>query len=166
MKTPADLNRFIEDHGICAALVMPRHSTPTVSLAAQALSCAEEQIIKSVLFVIKADGDGRPAVVITNGVVPVDYRKLANLFGVSRKRIRLAPAEAVLAATGYPAGGVPPFGYPAAIATYVDRQVMQQSVVYGGGGDEHTLLRIAPAELVRVTGAAIVDVRATGDSQA
>jgi prolyl-tRNA editing enzyme YbaK/EbsC (Cys-tRNA(Pro) deacylase) len=163
MRTPADLSRYIVDHGIEATLVMPRHDTPTVSLAAQALDCAEDQIVKSVLFVIRAEEDERVAVVITNGVAPVDYRKLAGLFGVNRKRIRLARPEVVLARTGYPAGGVPPFGYPAAIVTLVDRSVLQQPVVYGGGGDEHTLLRIVPAELVRACGATIVDVQAKGD---
>lgn len=151
------------EHDIDATLMVPRHDTPTVSLAARALGCAEDQIIKSVLFVIKADEAERVAVVITNGVAPIDYRKLAGVFGVSRKRVKLAQPEVVLARTGYPAGGVPPFGYPAAIGTFVDRSVLQQPVVYGGGGDEHTLLRIAPAELVRACGATIVDVRADRD---
>lgn len=163
MRTPADLDRYIADHDIEAILVVPPHDTPTVSLAAQALGCAEDQIIKSVLFVVKAGEGDRVAVVITNGVAPIDYRKLAGLFGVSRKRIRLAQPEVVLARTGYPAGGVPPFGYPTAIVTFVDRNVLQQPVVYGGGGDDHTLLRIAPTELVRACGATLVDVRAKGD---
>jgi prolyl-tRNA editing enzyme YbaK/EbsC (Cys-tRNA(Pro) deacylase) len=157
------LDQYIVDHHIDATLVVPRHDTPTVSLAAQALGCAEDQIIKSVLFVIRADEGERVAVVITNGVAPIDYRKLAALFGVSRKRIRLAQPEVVLARTGYPAGGVPPFGFPAAIVTFVDRSVLQQPVVYGGGGDDRTLMRIAPAELVRACGATLVDVRAQGD---
>lgn len=164
MQSPADLNQYIADHGIDATLVVPKHSTPTVPLAARALNCPEDQIVKSVLFVIRAEDSQAAAVVITNGVVPIDYRKLSGVFGVSRKRIRLASPEVVLACTGYPAGGVPPFGYPGAIATFVDRHVLAQPVVYGGGGDEHTLLRIAPMELVRVTGATVVDVRTSDDS--
>jgi len=36
----------------------------------------------------------------------------------------------------------------------LDAAVQRWEAIYGGGGDDHTLLRIAPAELARVTGAA------------
>lgn len=160
MHTPADLDQYIRNHGIAAALVSPPHETPTVPLAARAMGCAESQIIKSVVFLIKEDATLRPTVVITNGTAPIDYRKLAALLGVGRKRLRLASADEVLAITGYPAGGVPPFGFSEPLETLVDAGVMDQPVVYGGGGDERTLLRIAPAELLRVTGGRVVDVRA------
>jgi len=97
--------------------------------------------------------------VIANGVTQIDSRKLADLLGVGRKRIRLASAEVVLARTGFPAGGVPPFGFPFPLPTTIDRRVFDQTVVYGGGGDDHTMMRIAPAELLRVTGGQIADVR-------
>lgn len=159
MRTPADLDQYIRNHGIAAALVSPPHETPTVPLAAQAMGCDEAQIIKSVVFLVKGDGGPQPTLVITNGTATVDYRKLATLLGVGRKRLRLATAEEVLAITSYPAGGVPPFGFPEPLPTLVDADVMQQPLVYGGGGDERTLLRIAPAELVRVTGGRVVAVR-------
>lgn len=160
MNTPVDLNQYIQEQNIAARLVHPSQETPTVALAAQALGCREEQIIKSVLFVIKQDEDQRVALVIANGTAQLDYRKLAALFGVGRKRIRLAPPELVVALTGYPAGGVPPFGFPAAVPTYIDQQVLTQPVVYGGGGDDRTLMQVAPQELVRVTGAQVIDARA------
>jgi prolyl-tRNA editing enzyme YbaK/EbsC (Cys-tRNA(Pro) deacylase) len=159
VNTPADLDQYIREHRVAAELVEPAHETPTVALAARAMSCHEDQIVKSVLFLIK-DGDAcNVALVITNGTAQIDYRKLAELFGVGRKRIRLAPPEVVLALTGYPAGGVPPFGYPEPIATFVDRNVLAQPVVFGGGGDERTLMRVTPQELLRVTGARVVDAR-------
>lgn len=157
--TPADLHQYIREHQIAAELVQPVHETPTVTLAARAMGCHEDQIVKSVLFLIK-DGDAHDvALVITNGTAQIDYRKLAELFAVGRKRIRLAPPGVVLVLTGYPAGGVPPFGYPEPIATFVDQNVLAQPVVFGGGGDERTLMRITPPELLRVTGARVIDAR-------
>ena len=156
-KTPADLSVYIQIHGIAAELVFPPDETPTVALAARAMRCAQEQIVKSVLFLIKRDEEFNVALVITNGTAQIDFRKLVDAFGVGRKRIRLAPTEFVLAQTGYPAGGVPPFGFDQPIATFVDRGVFEQSIVYAGGGDDKTLLRTTPAELVRVTGAKIID---------
>jgi prolyl-tRNA editing enzyme YbaK/EbsC (Cys-tRNA(Pro) deacylase) len=158
-KTPADLTRFIADHGISAELVAARHETPTVALAAQAMGCQVEQIIKSVLFLVKNGASPSPALVIANGEMPIDFRRLADLFAVSRKRIRLASAADVLAITGFPAGGVPPFGFEQALPTFVDYAVREWPVVYGGGGDERTLLRLSPDELLRVTSARLVAVR-------
>lgn len=153
------LVRYIQHHAIAATLIQPSQETPTVALAARALGCQPEQIIKSVLFLVRDGQQAAPLLVIANGTTQIDFRKLADLLGVGRKRIRLAPAEDVLALTGYPAGGVPPFGFPRPLPTCIDHRVFDQAVVYGGGGDDHTMMRITPAELLRVTEAQIVDVR-------
>lgn len=159
--TCENLAQFIKKHAIAAELVRPERETPTVALAALALDCQTEQIVKSVLFLIKDGEQSAPVLVIINGTDPVDFRKLADLFQVGRKRIRLAPADVVLAYTGYPAGGVPPFGFPKPLPTCIDPRVFEQVVVYGGGGDDRTMLRIAPAELLRVTAGQVVDLRQT-----
>lgn len=159
-KTPADLAVFIQAQHIAAELVIPAHETPTVPLAARAMGCLEDQIVKSVLFLIKREEQAEPILIIASGTGQIDFRKLAERFGVSRKRIRLAPAEVVLAQTGYPAGGVPPFGFDRPIATFMDQGVFAQTVVFAGGGDDRTLLRTTPAEIERVTGAQIIDARA------
>ena len=88
----------------------------------------------------------------------VDRRALADRFGVGKKQIRLADAQTVLEKTGYPAGGVPPVGHPAPLPVLIDRAVMQWDVVFGGGGDDRTLLRIGPAELQRVVNGELIDL--------
>jgi prolyl-tRNA editing enzyme YbaK/EbsC (Cys-tRNA(Pro) deacylase) len=150
---------YIEQNAIDATLVQPDQETPTVVLAALALGCQTEQIIKSVLFLLKDGQRADPVLIITNGTSQIDFRKLADLFQIGRKRIRLAPAEVVLARTGYPAGGVPPFGFSEPVPTYIDHCVFDQPMVFGGGGDDCTMLRITPAELLRVTRGRVVDVR-------
>ncbi len=52
--------------------------------------------------------------------------------------------------TGYPVGGVPPFGYPGRVTALLDEAIRKWDVVYAGGGDDRTLLRIAVDELARV----------------
>jgi prolyl-tRNA editing enzyme YbaK/EbsC (Cys-tRNA(Pro) deacylase) len=159
VRTPADLARYIEEQQIDAQLVSLAQETTTVAMAAGALGCGEDQIVKSVLFLIRTGAELRPALVISNGSAPQDSRKLADAWEVGRKRIKLALPDVVLTVTGYPAGGVPPFGYPVAVDTYIDKDVLQQTVVYAGGGDERTLLRVAPQELLRVTRAQVIDAR-------
>jgi prolyl-tRNA editing enzyme YbaK/EbsC (Cys-tRNA(Pro) deacylase) len=160
--TPADptsysvqsLIRFIAQHGIAAEIVPVSVKTPTVPAAAAALGVETSQIIKSLLFLVRE----RPVLVIAGGDRPVDRGVLAAKFGVGKKQIRLADAETVLQVTGYPAGGVPPFGHPAPLPTLLDSAVLAWDAVYGGGGDDHTLLRVAPGELARVTNAEWVDL--------
>jgi prolyl-tRNA editing enzyme YbaK/EbsC (Cys-tRNA(Pro) deacylase) len=149
-----DLVRFIVQHGIAADIVPVSVETPTVPAAAAALGVETSQIIKSLLFLVRE----QPVLVIAGGDRLVDRGVLAAKFGVGKKQIRLADAETVLRLTGYPAGGVPPFGHPAPLPTLLDRAVLAWDAVYGGGGDDHTLLRVAPGELARVTGAEWVDL--------
>lgn len=152
MLTPDDLQRYIEEHHIQAELMRDVGDTPTVLDAARALGVPPEQIIKTLVFLV----DGKPVVYITNGPGRVDSRVLAQHVGVGRKKVKLAAASTVLALTGYPAGGVPPFGHRTSLPVLIDARVLTLPVVYGGGGDDHTMVRVAPEELLRVTGATII----------
>ena len=160
--TPADpspnsvqaLARFIVDNAIAAEIVPVAVETPTVPAAAAALGVTTSQIIKSLLFMIRDE----PVLVIASGETMVDRGALAARFGVGKKQIKLADAETVLRLTGYPAGGVPPFGHPAPLLTLLDRAVLVWDAVYGGGGDDRTLLRVAPGELARATAAEWMDL--------
>ena len=150
--TPADLAAYIEKEGIQAVMVAPDIPTPTVETAAVAVGSSVDQIIKSVLFLVQ----DRPVLAIASGTRRIDYRKIAEHFRVSRRRVKIADPETVEKMTGYPVGGVPPFGHPVPVETIIDPDVLDQPVVYGGGGDHHTLIRIAPDEIRRVTAATIL----------
>jgi prolyl-tRNA editing enzyme YbaK/EbsC (Cys-tRNA(Pro) deacylase) len=152
--TPTDLARFIAENAIIAEIVPVTVETPTVPAAAAALGVSTSQIIKSLLFLVREE----PVLVIVSGETLVDRHILAARYGVGKKQIKLADAETVLRLTGYPAGGVPPFGHPAPLPTLLDRAVLAWDAVYGGGGDDRTLLRIAPGELARATAAEWVDL--------
>ncbi len=148
MLTPPDLQTYIDQAHIAATLVPMVLETPTVPAAAAALGVDPAQIIKTLLFLVRDE----PLLVIASGTTRVDRRPLADRFGVGKKQIRLADPETVLRVTGYPVGGVPPLGFPAPIPALLDQAIRAWTVVYGGGGDDHTLLWIAVDELARVTG--------------
>ena len=154
-----DLEAYLAAHGLAGEVIrLPAH-TPTVESAAQVLGTPVERIAKSLLFLLdQGDDDPVPVLVIANGTSRVDYRSVAGYVGLSRKRVKLAGADQVQAITGYPVGGVPPLGHPRPLRTLIDRRVLDQPEVYAGGGAVDALLRITPAEIVRATGAATVDV--------
>ncbi len=144
---PGDLGQFILEQGIDAAIVPMTMETPTVPAAAEALGVTPAQIIKTLVFLVRET----PLIVIASGDILVDRRPLAGRFGVGKKQVRLADPATALAVTGYEVGGVPPFGHVTAVAVLLDERIRAWEVIYGGGGDDRTLLRVTPDELARVT---------------
>ncbi len=154
-----DLSRYIDVNQIAAEIVRLDQPTPTVEAAAQAIGVNPDQIVKSVLFMVRGpDGSPAPLLVISNGTRQVDQGKLADYLGIGKKRVRLANGGQVEAATGYPVGTVPPFGHPQSLPSLIERQVTRQGEIYAGGGAINALLRLDVAELQRVLQAPIVDL--------
>lgn len=165
--TPADLQAFIDQAHIHATLIGDLGDTPTVPAAAAALGVAPEQIVKTLLFLVEKPGapeaSPQPVVVISHGQKRVDRGALATYWGVGKKRVNLAPADVVLQLLGYPAGGVPPFGHRTALPVLVDASLLglrdqAAGVIFGGGGDDRTMMQLTVDELLRVTGGEVLRV--------
>jgi prolyl-tRNA editing enzyme YbaK/EbsC (Cys-tRNA(Pro) deacylase) len=150
---PDRLEAFLRQHGVDAEILYPGKSTATVAEAAAALGVHPGQIIKSLLFQGK---DGATVLVIARGESRVDQRKLTEATGL--RQPRLAPPQVVLELTGYPPGATPPVGHLTPLKVIVDRSVLQEPIVYGGGGGSDVMLRISPHEILRLTGAIVADV--------
>jgi prolyl-tRNA editing enzyme YbaK/EbsC (Cys-tRNA(Pro) deacylase) len=152
--TSADLQRFIDEHQIAATILPMAEHTLTVPDAARALQVEADQIIKSLVFLIK----GEPLLVINNGLARVEQRRVAARLGVGRKQVKLASVEQALGITGYVVGSMPPFGHRQILPTFVDPAITEHSIIFGGGGEIDAMLRLTPAELIRVTGAELLPV--------
>lgn len=153
----AALAAWLAARGVDAELVAPGAEMPTVERAAAALGVAPAEIVKSILFQHKKDR-GRLCLAVAPGDVQVDRRKVADALG--QTRLKLASPDAALEATGYAVGGIPPVGHRSHLPVVVDERVLAHPVVFGGGGDEHHMLRIAPAAIVALTAAVVADVAA------
>lgn len=150
---PAQLTDFLTRHHLDAEFLAPGVPMPTVPSAAAAIGVPEEQILKTLVF---ADGNGGHVVAVANGVARVDRARLAEVCDVAR--LRVATPEAVLAVTGYPAGGVSPLGLPLGTRVVVDTAVTHLATAYGGGGHEELLLRVVPADIVRLHQAVVASI--------
>ena len=149
--TREDLQHFIEIHHIEATILPMDGHTPTVSDAARELGVQTDQIIKSLVF-MAADN---PLLVISNGLSRVDRKKLAAHLAVGQKKVKFAKAEKAFEITGFVVGSMPPFGHHQRLRTLVDPAVMDWDAIYGGGGNIDAMMRLTPAELIRVTEAEI-----------
>jgi len=158
--TPDDLQAFLDAQDIEAEIVYPGAPTPTVPAAADALGVQEDQIVKSVVFLV----DDRPFIVYANGTRRVDPRKLAVRLDVSRKKVKLADADQVLELTGYAVGTVPPVGLKTRMPSFLDPAIQEHALIYAGGGGISALLKLTPAELLRVTNAEIASMLRDGDA--
>lgn len=150
-----DLEDFIRTHSVRAEIISLSVDTPTVELAAKAVGASPDQIVKSLLFLVNSE----PLLVIARGLEHVDRRAIGRHMNVGRKRVSLADPEAVLSLSGYPVGALPPFGHRTTIRTVVDRNVPGLELIFAGGGSPRALVRLEPAELVRVCGAELADLR-------
>ncbi|MBX3063774.1 MAG: YbaK/EbsC family protein [Anaerolineae bacterium] len=145
--TPEHLQHYLDAHQIPAEIVRVEQHTPTVVDAAAALGVSVDKIVKTVVFII-AD---QPYAALANGVLRVDTRKLAARFGVNRKKVMLANAEQLISLTGYAPGTVPPLGHRQQFPTLMEPGILDQEVVYAGGGGIAEMLKIRSADLQRLT---------------
>lgn len=154
MLTPNDLESFMNRHRIKGEIIFLEDETPTVETAAQALGTQPDQIAKSVLFTMKDE----VVLAISCGTQLIERRVISSKFGVGRKKVRLAPPEVVLAHTGYPVGTVPPFGHPTPLKTLLDPKILEHEEIYAGGGDHNAMLRLNPQDILKITGAEVIDL--------
>jgi Cys-tRNA(Pro)/Cys-tRNA(Cys) deacylase len=122
--------------------------------AAEALGLEPDRVFKTLL----ADVDGRLVV----GIVPVtgklDLKRLAAAVG--GKRAAMADPAVAERRTGYVVGGISPIGQKTAHPTVLDETAELWDTVYVSGGRRGLDIELAPADLVRVTGAIVADIAA------
>jgi prolyl-tRNA editing enzyme YbaK/EbsC (Cys-tRNA(Pro) deacylase) len=93
--------------------------------------------------------DGAPVVALVSGDRQLDEAALAVAAGGAHAG--RADADAVRAATGFPVGGVPPFGHATDLAVYVDVGLLRFDEVWAAAGTPHVNFAIAPDVLVAAT---------------
>ncbi|XVQ13836.1 Cys-tRNA(Pro) deacylase [Spirillospora sp. CA-255316] len=120
--------------------------------AADALGVPRERLFKTLL----AEVDGA----LTVAVVPVsgslDLKALAAAAG--GKKARMAEARDAERATGYVVGGISPLGQRRRLPTVVDSSASAFPTVYVSAGRRGLQIELAPADLVRLTGAALAAI--------
>ncbi|WP_340538679.1 YbaK/EbsC family protein [Nocardioides sp. GXZ039] len=149
------IGRFREEHarlGGTGEIVILPDSVHTAVLAAEALGCEPGAIANSLLF----DAGGSPVLILTSGAHRVDAALTAQRIGVDR--LRRASPEFVREHTGQVIGGVSPLAHPAPVPTYLDPWLSRHPVVWAAAGHPAAVFSTTYDELLRLTGASVVEV--------
>src|SRR6267143_10333 len=152
ISAPARVHAALTAAGVDARIEEFPSSTRTAQEAADAVGTSVGQIVKSLVFL----AGSAPVLALVSGANQLDPQRLAELTGAA---IGKADADAVRQATGYSIGGVPPTGFPAPIPTFIDRDLLRYDVVWAAAGTPRHVFRITPAELIRITGGSLADLR-------
>jgi Cys-tRNA(Pro) deacylase len=127
--------------------------TKTAADAAAAIGVSVGQIVKSLVFGV----DSEIVMALVSGSNQLDEKKLALAAGGAK--CTRVDADAVRDATGYPIGGVPPFGHSTQLRVFVDPDLLQYDEVWAAAGTWNDNFGAAPADIVRVAGGVVTDIK-------
>ena len=148
--------RVVEAARVLGLEITPRRfpdGTKTAADAAAAIGVELGQIVKSLIFAV----DGEVVLAYVSGSNQLDEKKLALAAG-GLKCARV-DADVVRQATGFPIGGVPPFGHSTQLRVFVDLDLLQYDEVWAAAGTWNDNFGAAPADIVRVAGGVVTDLK-------
>ena len=125
----------------------------TAADAAAAIGVPVGQIVKSLIFAV----DGEVVLAYVSGANQLDERKLAAAAGGSK--CARVDADTVYEATGYPIGGVPPFGHKNQLRVFIDPDLLQYDEVWAAAGTWHDVFGIEPNKLVDASEGQVTDLK-------
>lgn len=135
--------------------VLPyRHDVKGAKPVAGVLNLPEEIVIKTIVF--QAD-DRSFLLALMGGDGTVSEKKLARASG--HKRVSPAAPRDAEWVTGFQIGGIGPFGPKRPLPVFLDEATAQHEEIVINAGARGMMIRLATNDLIRLTGARIVDIR-------
>jgi prolyl-tRNA editing enzyme YbaK/EbsC (Cys-tRNA(Pro) deacylase) len=148
--------RVVEAAAELGLTISPRQfpdGTKTAADAAAAIGVEVGQIVKSLIFAV----DGEVVLAYVSGANQLDEARLAAAAGGAR--CSRVDADTVRQVTGFPIGGVPPFGHDTSLRAFVDPDLLGYDEVWAAAGTWHDVFPTAPADLVRASGGVVSDLK-------
>ncbi len=140
---------YLKEKGYEDRIILTEESSATVELAAKAVGAEPAEIAKTMSFLV---GD-QAILILIEGTARIDNPKFKAAFHTKAKMI---PADEVESRVGHAPGGVCPFGVD--VPVYLDVSLKKHAIVYPAAGNDHSAVRMTPAELEECLHAAWVDI--------
>ena len=140
IKAKEHLQKFGLDNKVMEFTV----SSATVAEAAQAINCKEEEIVKTLSFIV----DDKAILIAVAGDMKIDNSKFKEEFHTKAKMI---PFENVEEMVGHAVGGVCPFGINDNVEVYLDESLKRFERVYPACGSSNSAVELTLEELERTS---------------
>lgn len=152
--SPYDLKikEYLNETKINAEHLILNESCHSVEEAVKAVNAYKEEFVKNICMM---DQNGNLIVAIVKGEDRASTSRVSKALNIARPR--LATENEVLEGTGYPAGGVPSFGYRAEFL--IDPRVTELTYVFTGGCSPNSLVKITVEDLLKVNKGIVVRIR-------
>lgn len=119
-------------------------SSATVKEAAIAIGCKEEEIAKSLAFLI----NDKPILIVVAGDKKIDNSKYKIEFNIKAKMIPFDQVEYLI---GHEVGGVCPFGIKDEVDVYLDVSLKKFDYVYPACGSHNSAIKLTLEELMKTS---------------
>ncbi len=135
---------YIEKHGLGGNIMEFNESSATVSEAAIAIGCDEDEIGKTLSFMIKEE----PILILVSGNSRIDNAKFKKEFNVKAQMIKFDKVEEYI---GHAVGGVCPFGVNEGVKIYLDVSLKTHDIIYPAVGSSNSAVKLTLSELEEIT---------------
>ncbi|HIU22751.1 MAG TPA: YbaK/EbsC family protein [Candidatus Fimihabitans intestinipullorum] len=119
-------------------------SSATVKEAAKAIDCKEEEIAKTLSFIVS----DHPILIVVAGDSKIDNSKFKREFHTKAKMIPFDQVENLI---GHAVGGVCPFGVNEGVTVYLDDSLKRFEVIYPACGSANSAVKLTLDELEKAS---------------
>ena len=134
---------FLKKYNLDGDIITFDTSTATVKEAAESIGCEEDEIAKTLSFLI----DDNPIIIVMSGNSRIDNNKYRHFFG---KKAKMIPASLVNKLIGHDIGGVGPFGVYDNVKIYLDTSLKKYEYVYPACGESNNAIKISISKLEEI----------------
>jgi prolyl-tRNA editing enzyme YbaK/EbsC (Cys-tRNA(Pro) deacylase) len=136
----SDVKNYFAGTGLEDRILEFDKSSATVELAAAAVGCAAQQIVKTMAFLV----EGKPILILCAGNARIDNPKYKAQFNEKAKMI---PADKVEDYIGHNIGEVCPFAVKEGVIVYFDESLKANQILYPAAGNDRSAIELSLTEL-------------------
>ena len=151
-ETPA--TKYLRQHGIAHSTHLYEYEEHGgTKTSARELNVNEHAVVKTLIM---EDENAKPLIVLMHGDCKVSTKELARQIGC--KKVEPCKPEVANRHTGFLVGGTSPFGTKKQLPVYIEKTILDLSLIYINGGRRGFLVGVHPHDLMRALAPKLVEV--------
>lgn len=123
------------------------------SVSARELNVDEHAVVKTLIM---EDESAKPLIILMHGDCKVSTKELARQIGC--KKVEPCQPEVANRHSGYLVGGTSPFGTKKKMPIYIEKSILDLSLIYINGGRRGFLVGVHPHDLMQALAPKVVEV--------